>query len=119
MKYFPRISLAIVFLSISFITLGQGNNNQTNNFSEKEFFTGKTGSHIIGSDTFTIYNASLTSKMMIISNAGKILYDTTTKTLLAYEVNEFTFAGKVIVAPDVIGPRVLQYTIGDDKAFIK
>ena len=119
MKTLQRISLLFIFLVVSIIAISQNNPKQTNNYDEKGVFTCDSARHTLGSDTFTLFNASLISKMMTLKKAGKVLYDTTTKTLLAYEFDEFTIKGEVIVDSDIIEPKVLKYTMGDDKAYIK
>lgn len=63
-------------------------------------------------------NVSFKSDVMDLSRAKKIVYNKTTKRLVAYGVNEFTFDGKIQVSSNGEN-EILKYTIGERTAYVE
>ncbi len=63
-------------------------------------------------------NVSLKTNKFKFSNAGKVVYNEKTKKLIIYNCNGFTIDGKIIIKNTDSKSNTIEYTLGDDTAYI-
>ena len=63
-------------------------------------------------------DVSVNGERLQLENAGKVIWDKKLNKITAYDVKKFTVTGKVIMTESAGKKNILEYTIGDDKAYI-
>jgi lipopolysaccharide assembly outer membrane protein LptD (OstA) len=66
----------------------------------------------------TLQNVSLKTDKFEFINAGKVVYNENTKKLTIYNCKGFTIDGKVVIQTDKKRKNVVEYTIGEDVAYL-
>lgn len=63
-------------------------------------------------------NVSFKDDKFEFADAAKVVYDEKTKKLIIYECKNFTIDGKIIARDNVSKVKTIEYTIGDDTAYL-
>lgn len=63
-------------------------------------------------------NVSLKTDKFEFANAGKVVYNEKTKKLIIYDCKGFTIDGKIVLKDNVSEVKTVEYTLGDDTAYL-
>ena len=63
-------------------------------------------------------NVSLKTEKFEFADAGKVLYNEKTKKLIIYDCKGFTIDGKIVVKDNVSEVKTVEYTLGEDTAYL-
>lgn len=125
MKELSVIFLALFFLTLAQISLGQADLNQpitvASVVSIEDGFTFLSGKSV-RNDKIKVMelteNVSFTSKKLEFSGASKVIYNETAKKMTVYGCQGFTIDGKVVIKNGEKLNNILEYTVGDNTVYL-
>ena len=63
-------------------------------------------------------NVSLKTDKFEFADAGKVVYNEKTRKLVIYNSRGFTIDGKIVLQDNVSKAKTVEYTLGDDTAYV-
>jgi len=123
-KLFTLLSV-VFFISLSHKSVAQEKQDEVIIKSDKIVFHGqpKVQCRELSMNTTTEVmtlsgNVSFNDDNLVFENAGKMVWNKKLNKITVYDVKTFTIKGSIVVESVEVRKNILEYTIGEDKAYL-